>query len=228
MENQEIALVSDKVPAHVKNSAGLGNEEVSTEHLQTPRVKLLQQLNNEVDENHSDYIEGSKPGHFINNVTKENYGTDMFVLNVRFTEDYVVWKKREFGGGLIGTFDTLQQATEFLTEQSMDLEQHDVIQTHSHLLIQKNPETGELSIPFIMDFSSSKLRVSRSWNSQIQTKGGDRFSVLWKLESVKKANRAGQQFYNLDVAEVGWAQDVDYKAAKELYERTQRSTNMAT
>ena len=228
MENQEIALVSDKVPAHVKNSAGLGNEEVSTEHLQTPRVKLLQQLNNEVDENHSDYIEGSKPGHFINNVTKENYGTDMFVLNVRFTEDYVVWKKREFGGGLIGTFDTLQQATEFLTEQSMDLEQHDVIQTHSHLLIQKNPETGKLSIPFIMDFSSSKLRVSRSWNSQIQTKGGDRFSVLWKLESVKKANRAGQQFYNLDVAEVGWAQDVDYKAAKELYERTQRSTNMAT
>ena len=228
MENQEIALVSDKVPAHVKNSAGLGNEEVSTEHLQTPRVKLLQQLNNEVDESHSDYIEGSKPGHFINNVTKENYGTDMFVLNVRFTEDYVVWKKREFGGGLIGTFDTLQQATEFMTEQSMDPEQHDVIQTHSHLLIQKNPETGELSIPFIMDFSSSKLRVSRSWNSQIQTKGGDRFSVLWKLESVKKANRAGQQFYNLDVAEVGWAQDVDYKAAKELYERTQRSTNMAT
>ena len=228
MENQEIALVSDKVPAHVKNSAGLGNEEVSTEHLQTPRVKLLQQLNNEVDENHSDYIEGSKPGHFINNVTKENYGTDMFVLNVRFTEDYVVWKKREFGGGLIGTFDTLQQATEFMTEQSMDPEQHDVIQTHSHLLIQKNPETGELSIPFIMDFSSSKLRVSRSWNSQIQTKGGDRFSVLWKLESVKKANRAGQQFYNLDVAEVGWAQDTDYKAAKELYERTKRSTNMAT
>ena len=228
MENQEIALGSDKGPAHVKNSAGLGNEEVSTEHLQTPRVKLLQQLNNEVDENHSDYIEGSKPGHFINNVTKENYGTDMFVLNVRFTEDYVVWKKREFGGGLIGTFDTLQQATEFMTEQSMDPEQHDVIQTHSHLLVQKNPETGELSIPFIMDFSSSKLRVSRSWNSQIQTKGGDRFSVLWKLESVKKANRAGQQFYNLDVAEVGWAQDVDYKAAKELYERTQRSTNMAT
>ena len=119
MENQEIALVSDKVPAHVKNSAGLGNEEVSTEHLQTPRVKLLQQLNNEVDENHSEYIDGAKPGHFINNVTKENYGTDLFVLNVRFTEDFVVWKKREFGGGLIGTFDSLQQATDFMTEQIM-------------------------------------------------------------------------------------------------------------
>ncbi len=223
MENQEIALVSDKVPAHVKTSAGLGNEEVTVEHLQTPRVKLLQQLNNEVDENHSEYINGAKPGHFINNVTKENYGTSIYVLNVRFTEDYVVWKKRDFGGGLIGTFNTLQEATNFINEQNMDIDQHDVIQTHSHLLISKNPETGELGIPFIMDFSSSKLRVSRSWNSQIQTKGGDRFSVLWQLESVKKANRAGQQFYNLDVTEVGWAQDTDYKEAKELYERTKRS-----
>ena len=223
MENQEIALVSDKVPAHVKTSAGLGNEEVAVEHLQTPRVKLLQQLNNEVDENHSEYINGAKPGHFIINVTKENYGTIIYVLKVRFTEDYVVWKKRDFGGGLIGTFNTLQEATNFINEQNMDIDQHDVIQTHSHLLISKNPETGELGIPFIMDFSSSKLRVSRSWNSQIQTKGGDRFSVLWQLESVKKANRAGQQFYNLDVTEVGWAQDTDYKEAKELYERTKRS-----
>jgi hypothetical protein len=220
MENKEITLVTDKIPAHVKASAGLGNEEVSTEHLQTPRVKLLQTMNNEVDENHSEYINGVKPGDFINNVTKENYGTTMFVLNVRFTEDFVVWKKREFGGGLIGTFKNLQDATEFMSAQKMDPEQHDVIQTHSHLLIEKNPETGNLGIPFIMDFSSSKLRVSRSWNSQIQTKGGDRFSVLWKLESVKKANRAGQQFYNLDVTELGWAQDDDYNIAKELYTRT--------
>ena len=218
MENQEIVLLSDKVPAHVKTSSGLGNEEVSTEHLQTPRVKLLQQLNNEVDENHSEYIEGAKPGHFVNNITKENYGTEMYVLNVRFTEDFVVWKKREFGGGLIGTYKTLQEAMDFMSAQSMDPEQHDVIQTHSHLLIEKNPKTGELGMPFIMDFSSSKLRVSRSWNSQIQTKGGDRFSVLWKLESVKKANRAGQQFYNLDVVEIGWSQEEDYNAAKELYE----------
>jgi len=109
---------------------------------------------------------------------------------------------------------------DFMSAQSMDPDQHDVIQTHSHMLVEKNPKTGELGMPFIMDFSSSKLRVSRSWNSQIQTKGGDRFSVLWKLESVKKANRAGQQFYNLDVVEVGWSQEGDYNVAKELYDKT--------
>ena len=33
-----------------------------------------------------------------------------------------------------------------------------------------------------MDFASSKLRVSREWNTQIGQLGGDRFSALWKLE----------------------------------------------
>lgn len=213
-----VQLVSKDVPAHVVKGTGLGNEEVGKEHLQTPRVKLIQTMSNEVDKNHSEYIENLSPGDFLNSVTKENYGTEIYVLNVKFTEDFVVWKKREIGGGLLGNFKSLAEATDYLNSNDLDVDQHDIIQTQSHLLMQKDPSTGELGIPFIMDFASSKLRVSRSWNSQIQTKGGDRFSVLWKLESVKKANRAGQQFYNLDVVEIGWSQEEDYNAAKELYE----------
>ena len=43
-----IALTSTSVPAHVKEASGLGNENVTSDHLQTPRVKLLQQLSNEL------------------------------------------------------------------------------------------------------------------------------------------------------------------------------------
>ena len=35
------------MPAHVKEATGLGNENVGAEHLQTPRVKLLQQMNSD-------------------------------------------------------------------------------------------------------------------------------------------------------------------------------------
>ena len=69
-----------------------------------------------------------------------------------------------------------------------------------------------------MDFASSKLRVSRSWNSQIQTKGGDRFASLWKMRSVQTANKAGQKFMNLAVDFEGWATEEDYIEAKKLYE----------
>ena len=92
-----VSLVSKAVPAHVKEASGLGNENVSTEHLQTPRVKLLQQMNSEVDENHDAYVEGAKPGDLLNTVTNEIYGKEIYVINVHFTEDFVVWRKREKG-----------------------------------------------------------------------------------------------------------------------------------
>ena len=218
VETTTIDLVSKDVPAHVLKGTGLGNEEVGKDHLQTPRVKLIQTMSNEVDKNHSEYIEKLAPGDFLNSVTKENYGTEMYVLNVKFTEDFVVWKKREIGGGLVGNFKSLAEATDYLTSNDLDVDQHDVIQTQSHLLIQKNSESGELGIPFIMDFASSKLRVSRSWNSQIQTKGGDRFASLWKMKSVQTANKAGQKFMNLTVDFEGWATEDDYLEAKQLYE----------
>ena len=213
-----VQLVSKDVPAHVVKGTGLGNEEVNKEHLQTPRVKLIQTMSNEVDKNHSEYIEDLSPGDFLNSVTKENYGTEIYVLNVKFTEDFVVWKKREIGGGLLGNFKSLAEATDYLNSNDLDVDQHDIIQTQSHLLMQKDPSTGELGIPFIMDFASSKLRVSRSWNSQIQTKGGDRFASLWKMKSVQTANKVGQKFMNLTVEFEGWATEEDYVEAKKLYE----------
>ena len=213
-----VQLVSKDVPAHVVKGTGLGNEEVGKEHLQTPRVKLIQTMSNEVDKNHSEYIENLSPGDFLNSVTKENYGTEMYVLNVKFTEDFVVWKKREIGGGLLGNFKSLAEATDYLNSNDLDVDQHDIIQTQSHLLMQKDPSTGELGIPFIMDFASSKLRGSRSWNSQIQTKGGDRFASLWKMKSVQTANKVGQKFMNLTVEFEGGATEEDYVEAKKLYE----------
>ena len=191
MSENAISLVSNTVPTHVKEASGLGNENVGTEHLQTPRVKLLQQMNSEVDPNSPAYIEGSKPGDFIDSVTNENYGTELYVINVHFKEDFVLWKKREAGGGLVGTFSTRQEALDYLANDGLKEEDHEIIQTQSHLLLRKDPETGELvKTPFLMDFASSKLRVSREWNTQINQLGGDRFSALWKLSSIQTQNRA--------------------------------------
>ena len=214
----DIALVSDKVPAHVEAAAGLGNENVTADHLQTPRVKQLQQLSNEVDENHSEYIEGSKPGDFINTITRENYGREIYVMNVKFTEEFVAWKKREKGGGLAGTYATEKDAIDSLVAQKENPEDYDITQTQSHLLIKKDATTGALDTPFIFDCASSKLRVSREWNTQIARLGGDRFSSLWKMSSAQTQNRAAQKFYNIAVENVGWVTDEDYESAKKVFE----------
>ena len=54
--SKDISIVSTELPAHIKLGSALGNENVSSEHLSVPRVKQLQKMSNEVDENHSDYM----------------------------------------------------------------------------------------------------------------------------------------------------------------------------
>ena len=81
----------------------------------------------------------------------------------------------------------------------------------------KDPKTGELSSPALMDFAVSKLSVSKRWNTQIQMKGGDRFAALWKLSTVAVTSKAGNQYLNIDIEALGWAQKADYDVAAELY-----------
>mgnify|MGYP004098259993 CR=1 FL=1 len=82
--SNDISIVTSNMPAHVKNGTNLGNENIASEHLSTPRLKQLQQLSNEVDEQHSEYIDGAKVGDFINTVTKEN--------PCRNTRVFFIWK----------------------------------------------------------------------------------------------------------------------------------------
>ena len=45
-----VVLASTDLPAHLQQNSGLGNENVSSDHLQVPRVKQIQNISNEVDE----------------------------------------------------------------------------------------------------------------------------------------------------------------------------------
>lgn len=216
--SNDISVVTSKVPAHVKSGSKLGNENVSQEHISVPRVKLLQKMNNEVDRNHSEYIEGAQEGDFINTVTGENYGSSMYVVNVHFKEEYVVWRKRTEGGGLVGNFTTRKEAEDYLEDNGLKLEEHDITQTQIHTLLRLDEENAEISdIPFLFDCASSKLKVSREWNTKIMKQGGDRFSYLWKMSSVPQSNAKGS-WVNIDISGVDWLKDEIYEQVKSFYE----------
>jgi hypothetical protein len=226
MSSTSIALVSSAVPAHVTEGTGLGNENVG-QHVTIPRVKLLQKMSDEVDKYNSKYIAGAEPGHFFNSLTGQNYGEELYVINLLFRNEYVVWRNREAGGGILGSFSSMQDAQAAIKSQQKP-EDYTVTDTHSHVLLIKNPATGELDkTPVIMDFSSSKMRISRSWNSIIGIKGGNRFSGLWKLKSVSVQNKTGAQYMNLESEFVGWATDEDYQYAKSVYSQHANLGNLA-
>jgi len=216
--SNDISVVTSTVPAHVKAGSKLGNENVSQEHISVPRVKLLQKMNNEVDKNHSEYIEGAQEGDFINTVTGENYGSSMYVVNVHFKEEYIVWRKRTEGGGLVANFTTRKEAEDYLEDNGLKLEEHDITQTQIHTLLRLNEEDAEISdIPFLFDCASSKLKVSREWNTKIMKQGGDRFSYLWKMSSVPQSNTKGS-WVNIDITGVDWLKDEIYQQVRSFYE----------
>jgi hypothetical protein len=215
---QAIALVANEVPAHVINAGiGRGNEDVGNA-LAIPRIKLLQKMSPEVDKYSPKYVEGAEPGAFINSITGEVYGDELYALNLKFKIEYVVWRNLDIGGGLLGNFTSQAEAEAAVAAQEKPSD-YEIKDTHTHVLLLKNPTTGEVSSPVLMDFTVSKLRTSRAWNTQIATKGGDRFASLWKLKSIPVESRTGQQFMNLDVECLGWTTEEDYKVAEELYEQ---------
>ena len=218
--NNEITLATQELPAHLQNTnkgIGRGNEEVGA-HITIPRLKLLQKMSDEVDPHHPKYVESAKAGDYLNSLTGQNYGNAVYGLSVTFKNQWQVWRSREAGGGYGGTCSSIAAATEHVQTQEKPAD-WDINETHTHLLLLKDPETGQTdSTPVIMDFASSKLRVSRDWNSQITMKGGDRFAGLWKLSSVTATSKTGNSWMNVATEFVGWAQEEDYKAAETLYE----------
>lgn len=218
-KSQAISLVATEVPAHVLNAGiGRGNEDVGNA-LQTPRVKLLQSMSPEVDKYSPKYIEGAQPGDFIESVGNRLFGSEIYVINLKFKIEFVVWRLFDLGGGMLGQYPTEKEAIEAINNADKPNE-YEIRETHSHVILLKDPETGELSTPMLMDFTVSKLTASRRWNTSIAQKGGDRFASLWSLKSQPVESKTnGKRFMNLNVDCVGWTTEEDYKVAEELYEK---------
>ena len=214
MGSTALAISGDKIPAHIKLESTRGNENVGN-NLEIPRIKLLQKMNKEVDEMSSDYVEGAKPGLFMNSVTGDFY-KKLYCLSVTVKTEWAVWLDRNAGKGnrLLGKFDSAVAAK---TAISNDPNPQDWVTTEQdvHLLLIKDEKTGAVT-PATMEFANTKLRVSRSWNSQIGMKGGDRFSALWEIAPRAVENAKGS-YLNLDITCMGWAQQEDHAVAEDLY-----------
>lgn len=217
MTNLAIKL-DDKVPAHIKlDGIGRGNENVG-QNVIVPRIKLLQKMSNEVDKHHKEHITGAEVGDFINTLTKQTM-SEIYCLSLTFKVEWAVWRNMEVGGGYGGSFDNETAAKECVASQEVP-EEWDIKENHAHLLLIKNPETGELdTTPVIFDFTGSKLATSRAWNSKIALQGGDRFASLWKISSKSVESKSGFSYMNIDLDCEGWAQKEDYEVAEALYEQ---------
>jgi len=199
-------------PSHLIADAPQGNDSVSADDMAMPRIKLMQPLSPEVDG------EKVKAGMFLNTISGRAYN-ELIVVNLHFHRSFAVYKKRDLGGGFVGSAETEAAAQELVAGNPGNASDYEIQETARHTLVVLDPVTGEPTETVALFLSSkSALYSSRAWNTEIQTVGAktDRFAMAWKLSSEKVSNSKGS-WYNINTEFLGWAPQALHAEMKKLF-----------
>lgn len=222
---QLVKKLSSTLPAHLNTGMSAGNENVTADDIAIPRIKLLQKMSPEVDETSPKFMDTAKAGMLLNSVTNET-SDELFVINMFFESGVTVFKQRDLGGGFFGNFKTEVDARESLADEGFEAKEYDIAPTHTHTLLLIDAENNQIEMPAVMDFASTKLKVSRSWNSDLQLKCGNsapRYGAVYKLSGKLDRNAKGQTWHNIAVEFIGWADKDMHAEAENHYNRMKGS-----
>lgn len=213
-----IVSATDKQIATRKNNVGRGSENVTANDMAIPRLKLLQAINPEVMPGHAKQVEGATAGMIMNSVTNELYDNGLFLVNLHFKRKTVIWKKRSAGGGMVANCENEAEARVYLQENSLREEDHDISENPTHLVLMLTGEGEPIGVA-LLDMPSTKIKVSKKWNSLIgeQEKAGNpRFGCVWDLGPSTESNASGN-YFNYAIEFVAHAPENIYEAAQTAY-----------
>lgn len=210
-ETTAVVETKDQLPSYIKQGQNRGNENVSSEDLQLPRIDLLQALSPQINKKKDEYIDGAEVGMLFNTLTHELYPEGVHITPVSFVKRYLVWvnRKEDSEGGLRGVFDTDAEAEQFVSEQE-DESKLEIVPTAEHLVLLDDGSE------VIVSMAKSKMKVSRKFNSLVRLNGGDRFSRRYKLTTVDDKGPKGE-FQNLAISNASYPSEKVYFAAESLY-----------
>ena len=227
-EKNEIALTE----ADMLSDANSGLENVTSEDLAIPFLRITQAMSPQVNARDGKYIKDSAAGDITNTVTRELFQGEegCEVLPVIYKRYYLEWQPREDGGGLVKQHTDqaiLQQTTKNDKNQDV-LENGNYIQTSAthYALVVDGDSFQTVMIPM----SGTQLKKSRAWNSVASTlkvKAGDGrvftppiYSHKYKLTTVPESNDLGNWFgWNIElVGQLGDEEMFLYEAAKQFKE----------
>lgn len=217
---KNVTKTEDQLPAYIKQGQARGNENVTSEDLQLPRLDVLQALSPQINKKKDDYIEGAEPGMIFNTLTGELYPSGVFFTPVSFVKRYLIWVNREkdSAGGLRGVFNSIDEAEDAL-EKMEDEDKLEIVPTAEHLVLLDD------GTEVILSMSKSKMKVSRSFNSLVRITGGDRFAARYHLTAVDDEGPKGE-FQNFSIKrasgnESAFPSEEVYMKAEKLYESIQ-------
>ena len=202
--------------------SNLGNENVSSDDLTRPRLKVIQQMSPELVEGGPNYIEGVKQGQILNTVTKKAVDA-LDVVNLYYSREYTIYGNRNKGmTGYYGRADTETEASAIRDSLEGDADNYSIVETGKHLVILLD-EDGNPESEAVVAMDGTKLHTSNTWNSNIALTRADRFASVLTLSTFRQSNAKGHWFnYKTDFK--GWVDKELHDHAKSLYEQVSKAT----
>ena len=188
-----------------EDAGGTGFEETSGDDYALPFLKLLQKSSPEVDEDDGAFIEGAKPGMFLDSATGELFET-VDVIPCVYKHAIVEWAGDDPGSGFVGQHDVGYE-TKFprhekngrTTGKWVTPEGH-ILEDTRYFFCLRMDASGD-TLPCVVSMKSTQIKKSKAWMSRMQAlrmdgPGGARvqapmFSNVWRLSSVGEENDFG-------------------------------------
>ena len=222
--------LSNELAEAIAADAGtkMGFEEVTTDDLQMPFVRILHAMSPQLKKSDSSFIEGAAQGDIFNTVTNQFWsgGKGILVLPVYYQLKYIEFVPRSQGGGFVGELaGNSQEVRNAVRDKDTNMEMlesgNELVKTAQHY-VQIVHEDGSLE-QAVIDMKKTQLKKRRLWNSMMMMQRDDgklkpSFSNVYRLSTVEDSNDKGS-WYTWTIKLEGPAPSKDaYLEARGFYE----------
>lgn len=226
------------LPAHMRDDADMGKENIRTEDMQIPRLKLMQGLSPELQE----YNE-LRAGQFFHPAAEHIFDEPFRAVVLHMDTRYMLWKPRDMGGGILARADDGVHWSPSSGEFKVKLDKKDgghevtwrlaptvaasglanwgtmnpvdkdsppaATLMYNYLLA--FPDEPDL-MPAVLSFQRTSIKIGRAFNTKIKTVRTPIFGTVWEFGAVEDTNGSGQTFFNMSVKSAGLVEDADQYA----------------
>ena len=207
-----------------ETDANVGASNMTTDDFQMPFLRVLGQLSPQVNEHDASYVEGAKPGMIFQTASKTltDGKKGLLVLPCYYKREYIEWTDR--GQGTSAPVATHAVNSGVIEQAKRGSDWKDRLPNGNYL---ENTASyfvmDEHHNQALMTMKSTQLKVSRTWNSmmnsiKLEGKNGlftpASYSHMYRLKSVQQSNDKGTWF-GWSIEKEGPVQDKNlYTAAK--------------
>ena len=201
-------VVASELDKMLEADAGVGLENITTDDMQIPFIRIIQALSPQLQKDDPLYIKGAEQGDIFNTVSQEVFKQDEGITLVPafFEKKFLEFQLRSSGGGFVREL-AADDKDIAMTNREGTIEMlpngNELVRTHQHLVIAMSAD-GTIA-PSVLDMKKTQLKVSRRWNT---LKNSARlpsralmpiYGTAWQLTTVLEANDRGKWFnYKID------------------------------